>query len=71
MTVYYNDCILFKGEYVSVGIPHNVAPGKLFWYYGTLTEVTDTEIKIQMSHGVKLIPLNQIMELKTKNWEVK
>ena len=71
MTVQYDDCIMFKGKYVSVGVPHKTVPCKLFWFYGTLSEVTETEIKIQMRHGVKLIPLEQIMELKTKNWEVR
>jgi len=67
MKLVYDDIIVLLGEYVSVGLQHYDYPDQLFWYYGTLTKVTDEEIKLRMNHGSKIIPISAIREIKRKN----
>ena len=55
----------FLGQYISVGVEHNVIPGKLFFYYGYLKKVDDTEIKLETKHGFKIVTINTIMDIHT------
>ena len=54
----------FLNQYVSVGIPHLVYENQLFFHTGQLTELTDEYVKIQTKSGLKLIPLDQIREIR-------
>ncbi len=64
--VKFDDVKDYIYEDVSVGLQHSVIPNRLFYYYGFLEEANDEFIKIQMRNGVKQIPLNQIMEIKSR-----
>lgn len=58
----------FIGLFISIGVPHITREGKLFFYYGYLKSVTDSEVKLETKNGFKLIPLNQIQDIHiTKN----
>jgi hypothetical protein len=52
-----------QNNYVAVGVPHEIIQGKLFFYFGTLKNIDDDEIKIEINNGYKIIPINQIMEI--------
>ena len=51
---------------VSVGVPHQVIPGRLFYHFGILEEANDLYVKIRMEHGVRQIPYDEIMEIKLR-----
>jgi hypothetical protein len=54
---------LFLDKYVRVGVPHDIIPNKLFFYFGYLKYVNSTEVKIQTNNGFRIIPLDQIMDI--------
>mgnify|MGYP006288758669 CR=1 FL=1 len=64
MNVVYEDCIIFLDRVVSIGVRHQIMPDRLFYYYGKLTDVTIDAVKIQMTHGIKIIPMREILEIK-------
>lgn len=53
----------FFGKYIAIGVPHDKIPGRLFFYYGFLKYVTDEELKMKMSNGFKIIPLEQVKDI--------
>jgi len=50
----------FKDKHISVGVPNFYIYDKTFFYYGTLLEVTETEIKLQTKKGYKIVPISSI-----------
>lgn len=66
MKIEYEDCLRYKNKTISVGVQHEVSPDKLFYFYGKLIDVTADAIKLQMTNGIRIIPLSQILELKTR-----
>ena len=58
-----NEIRPFLNKYISVGVPHDIIPGKLFFYYGYLRYVDNIELKLEMSNGVKIIPLTRIYDV--------
>lgn len=58
-----NDCKEFLGERVGIGVA-NFITGGIFYYYGTLLEVTENFVKIKMKTGYKQINLADILEIK-------
>ncbi len=53
----------FLDKYVGIGIPHDIIPDKLFFYFGKLRYVDSTEVKIETFNGFKIIPLQKIMDI--------
>ena len=53
----------FLYQYIAVGVPHEIIPDKLFFYFGTLKKIYQNEIKIETNRGFKIIPINNIMEI--------
>ena len=58
-----NEIEPFLNKYISVGVPHDIIAGKLFFYYGYLKYVDNLEIKLEMKNGVKIIPLDRILDI--------
>lgn len=54
---------LYLNKRVGVGVPHFVIPGKIFFYYGTLINVTNTSVVIKNNDGLKEIPLYDIQQI--------
>ena len=54
-------------NYVAVGVPHEIIQGKLFFYFGTLKNIDENEIKLEINNGYKIIPIDQIMEIHKEN----
>lgn len=52
---------LFKN--VSIGVPHLVCYDKLFFYYGILIEVNNTEIKLRTNNGFKIVLIENIQDI--------
>jgi len=50
--------------YVAVGIPHYVDEGKLYFYFGILKNITNDTIKIEKKDGLKIIPIEQVKEIR-------
>lgn len=59
-----NDFLPYEGCYVDLGIPHYVIPDRLFYQKGMLEEILETEIKLRLENGVKIIPFSQIKEIR-------
>lgn len=53
----------FLNQYVRIGVPHDMIPSKLFFYFGHVKDVNNTEVKIKTSNGFKIIPLENIMDI--------
>ena len=53
----------FLHKHVAIGVPHDIIPGKLFFYFGCLKYVDSTEVKIETNNGFKIIPITQIMDI--------
>ena len=55
----------FLGDFVGVGVPHGIVPDKLFFYFGTLIDINNFEIKLELNHerGFKIIPINDILDI--------
>ena len=58
------DLLPYTGEFVDIGIPHYIIPDRLFYQKGILEEIFEDEIKLKLDNGVKIIPLNQIKEIR-------
>ena len=54
-----------KGKFTATGVPHTLIPGKLFYHYGTIVEVSDFDVKIELpkGNGFRLIPLDDIQDI--------
>jgi hypothetical protein len=57
------DLTIFLYEFVSVGVPHSTVQGQLFFYYGKLKEVTEKEIKLETKTGLRLISIENIIDI--------
>lgn len=57
------ECSEFLNKHIGVGIPDFKGNG-VFFYYGTLLEVTDQYVKLKMDVGYKQINLDEIIEIK-------
>ena len=57
-----------KNDFVAVGVPHDIIPDRLFFYYGTLTEINNSYVKIELpnGNGYKLIPINDIHDIQKR-----
>jgi len=53
----------FLNKPVSVGVPHVVMEGQLFFYYGRLIYVDSEEIKLETKKGFRVVPIEQIKSL--------
>jgi hypothetical protein len=56
------DLLQFLNENVGVGIPH-WEEDRLFFFYGTITEVTDTHITMIIPNGIKEIEISKIKQI--------
>lgn len=56
------EIIPFLNKYVGVGIPH-WEEDRLFYYYGTITRITDDYITIVIPNGIKEIEINKIKQI--------
>ena len=54
---------LFLNKQVSIGVPHAIMQGKLFFFYGKLLEVTEKEIKLQTKKGFKIVQIAQVKDV--------
>ena len=54
---------IFLNKPVSVGVPHAVIDGRLFFYYGRLTHIDDCEIQIETENGFRIVPIEQIKSM--------
>lgn len=59
----------FLNRNVSIGVSHLFMQDRLFFYYGCLTQVTETEILLQTKIGFKRIPLDQILDVHSDGQE--
>lgn len=62
-----NECTEFLNEHVGIGIKNFYhADGGLFYYYGTLLQVTEEYAKLKLDKGLgyKQIDLDEIVEIK-------
>jgi len=53
----------YLNKNISVGVPHLVIDDRLFFFYGILINVSETEITIKTKNGYKIIPIEQIQDL--------
>lgn len=53
----------FLHKYIAVGVHHDILADKLFFYFGTLKNVDNTEIKIEMENGFKIISIENIIDI--------
>jgi hypothetical protein len=58
------DILPYDGGYVDIGIPHYVIPNRLFYQKGILEEILQDEIKLKMENGIKIIPFEEIKEIR-------
>ena len=58
------DILPFNGEYIDVGTPHYGIDNRLFFQKGILEEILDDCIKLKFKNGIKIIPFNQILEIR-------
>ena len=58
----------FLDEFVAIGVPHGIVPDKLFWYFGTLKDINNFEVKIELygKDGYKLIPISDIQDIRRR-----
>ena len=59
-----NDCLEFLHKLIDVGVPNFQNHDHLFFYTGIETEVTEDEIKLKLSDGLKIIPIEKIVEIR-------
>ncbi len=57
------DLIIFLDKLLSVGIPHTIIEGRLFYYYGKLIEIDAKEIKLETETGFRLISVEKIVDI--------
>lgn len=53
----------FLNKYIAVGVPHDIIPHKLFFYYGRLENIVEDDIKLNLKNGFKIIPIDQIRDI--------
>jgi hypothetical protein len=53
----------FIDKYCRVGIPHDIIPDRLFFYFGWIRYVDNIEVKLEMNNGYRIIPLQKIMDI--------
>ena len=53
----------FLDEYVAVGVPHDIIPNKLFFYFGKLKYVDSEEVQMELKNGFKIIPIENIRDI--------
>jgi hypothetical protein len=58
-----DDLEKFLDEAVSVGVPHSIIEGRLFYYYGKLSNVSEGEIKLETNNGIRLISVEDIIDI--------
>jgi hypothetical protein len=58
------DLLPYDGCFIDIGTPHYVIPNRLFYEKGILEEILETEIKLRLEKGVKIIPISQIKEIR-------
>jgi len=63
MSLEQKDLEPFINKYIAVGVPHEIITGRLFFYFGTLQEITSTDIKLKTDNGYKIVPFADILEL--------
>ena len=61
-----NEIEPFLNKYISVGVPHDIIAGRLFFYYGILKYVDSIEIKLETKNGFKIIQIENIMDIHEK-----
>jgi len=54
---------LFLDKNVSIGVPHSIMEGQLFFYYGRLIYVDFDEIKLETKNGFKIVPIKMIQDI--------
>lgn len=61
----------FLMKLVTVAIPHLFRDDRPFFYTGVITEITDENITLKRinNQGIIEIPIDEIIEIKSKNWE--
>lgn len=64
-----NELEPFLNKYVRIGIPHDIVPNKLFFYFGWLKYIDNLEVKIETNNGFRIIPLNSIMDIQLTQGE--
>ena len=57
------DCRAYLNKSVGIGLPHWVVPDKLFFYYGTIIEITDNFLLLKGKNGLKQIILQDINQI--------
>jgi len=50
-------------KYVAIGVPNDVIPNRLFFYFGWLKYVDSTEVKIETNAGYKIISIGNIFDI--------
>ncbi|MEF8848856.1 MAG: hypothetical protein V5A68_06955 [Candidatus Thermoplasmatota archaeon] len=60
----------FISLYVAVGVDHLYKPDDLFFFYGKLKKIGDSEIKLETKKGIKLIKIKEIREIYSKKHNV-
>ena len=63
MTITLEEIKPFLNEHVAVGVPHTTYPGKLFFYFGILKRVDDTEVTIQEKNGFRSVLVSNIKDI--------
>lgn len=53
----------FLDKYVRIGVPHDIIPDKLFFYYGYIKYIDSEEVKIETNNGFRIIPIQKIMDI--------
>lgn len=55
----------FLYKHVAIGVPHDVIPGKLFFYFGILKYCDFTEVKLELDYnkGYKIVPIASIRDI--------
>ena len=54
----------FLNQTVSIGVPHLILEGQLFFHYGILKYVDSEEIQIQTKDGFRRIPIKNIVAIR-------
>lgn len=57
------ECLEFLNEYVDVGTPHMFLD-RPFFIKGIVLEITEQYLKLKMSDGYKMLPLENIIEIR-------
>lgn len=53
----------FLNEYVRLGVPHDIIPNRLFFYFGIVKHVDSKEIKIETKTGYRIIQLENVKDI--------